>query len=109
MPQEEVRYMWLFVFFDLPVGTKEDRRRATRFRQFLVNDGYEMLQFSIYTRLCRGQDTMEKHIVRVQRNLPPRGSIRTLPVTDRQYGRMKILVGERKPHESVATQQLILL
>lgn len=109
MPMEEVRYMWLFVFFDLPVGSREERRSATRFRQFLVNDGYEMLQFSVYTRLCRGQDTLEKHVARVQRNLPPRGSIRALPVTDRQYGRMKILVGERKAHEGHATQQLILL
>jgi len=26
--------MWVFVFFDLPVGTKSERRHATRFRNF---------------------------------------------------------------------------
>ena len=45
MKAEEVRIVWLFVFFDLPVGTKGDRRAATRFRNFLKDDGYMMLQW----------------------------------------------------------------
>ena len=32
MPKEDVRYMWLFVFFDLPVGSKAERRNAAKFR-----------------------------------------------------------------------------
>ena len=31
--------MWLFVFFDLPVGTKLERKKATRFRKDLEKDG----------------------------------------------------------------------
>jgi CRISPR/Cas system-associated protein endoribonuclease Cas2 len=31
---EEARFMWLFVFFDLPVGTKTERRNATPVSQF---------------------------------------------------------------------------
>jgi CRISPR-associated protein Cas2 len=45
---EEVRFVWMFVFFDLPVGTKTDRRNATRFRKFLKDDGFMMLQWSVY-------------------------------------------------------------
>jgi CRISPR-associated protein Cas2 len=47
MSVSEVRYMWVFVFFDLPVGSKEERRTATRFRNFLKDDGYMMQQFSV--------------------------------------------------------------
>ena len=36
MPAEEVRYMRLLVFFDLPVKTKDDQREANRFRNFLL-------------------------------------------------------------------------
>lgn len=36
------------VFFDLPVQTKRQRREATRFRNFLLTDGYHMIQYSVY-------------------------------------------------------------
>lgn len=101
--------MWLFVFFDLPVGTKEQRRHATRFRNFLKNDGFLMLQWSVYARVCRGEDGAATHGERVRRNLPPQGSVRALQVTDRQYGRMKLLLGEASESEQVAPQQLVLL
>lgn len=101
--------MWLFVFFDLPVGTKPERRSATRFRNFLKDDGYMMLQFSVYARVCRGEDGAMKHIVRATRHLPASGSVRALQVTDRQYGRMKLLLGEAKPTEIVGSAQLVLL
>lgn len=101
--------MYLFVFFDLPVGTKPERRDATRFRNFLRNDGYDMMQFSVYTRVCRGQDAADKHLARVEKNLPPRGSIRALQVTERQYARMKLLVGLPSAQEQTGTSQLVLL
>lgn len=109
MRSEEVRFVWMFVFFDLPVGTKADRRNATRFRKFLKDDGFMMLQWSVYSRVCRGDDGAEKHGQRVRKNLPPRGSVRTLQVTDRQYARMRLLLGEATFNEKKAPQQLVLL
>ncbi len=102
--------MYLFVFFDLPVKTKEDRRRATRFRTFLVKDGYDMMQLSVYTRVCRGQEAADKHLGRIEKNLPPRGSVRALQVTERQFARMKLLVGTASAQEQKGKdRQLVLL
>lgn len=109
MRSEEVRILWLFVFFDLPVGTRAERRAATRFRTFLKDDGYMMLQYSVYARVCRGEDAADKHIARVCKNLPSTGSIRALQVTDKQYGRMRLLLGEASKNEKVAATQLALL
>lgn len=109
MKAEEVRILWLFVFFDLPVGTKKERRDATRFRNFLKDDGYMMLQLSVYARVCRGEDAVEKHTQRVTKRLPPKGSVRVLQVTDKQYARMRLLLGEAQKNEKVAPQQLVLL
>ena len=61
-----------------------------------------MLQFSVYTRVCRGEDGAIKHVARVTRNLPGEGSVRALQVTDRQYGRMRLLLGEASKTESLA-------
>lgn len=101
--------MWLMVFFDLPVGTKPQRRDATRFRNFLKDDGYLMLQYSVYARVCRAEDAVEKHMRRVVSNLPDSGSVRSLQVTDRQFARMRVLVGEAPKSERLASKQMVLL
>ena len=85
--------MRMLVFFDLPVVTKADRRAYTVFRRFLLNDGYDMIQFSVYGRILNGSDAVEKHMQRLLTNLPPEGSVRMLTVTEKQFASMKLLVG----------------
>ena len=78
--------MWLFVFFDLPVTTKKERRQATRFRKDLLNDGFSMMQFSVYIRHCASKESAEVHIKRVKDFIPEKGQVSILTVTDKQYG-----------------------
>lgn len=79
------RLMWIFVMFDLPVGTKKQAREATRFRESLLNEGFEMSQFSVYARFCNGQDAYEARLRRIESNLPEKGDVHVLCFTDRQY------------------------
>ena len=109
MLAEEARFMWIFVLFDLPVGTKAERKTAAKFRKFLLGDGYMMLQFSVYARVCRGQEGVNKHLWRLDSYLPNKGSVRALQVTDKQYERMRILVGRASKTEKKAGEQLVLL
>ena len=109
MPEQETRFVWLFVFFDLPVGTKAERRLASKFRMFLKDDGFLMLQFSVYARVCRGDDGAAVHVRRIMHALPGKGSVRALQVTDRQYARMHLLLGTQGKTERVSSQQLVLL
>ena len=93
MGAETRRFMRLMVFFDLPVVLKADRRAYTVFRRFLLNDGYDMLQFSVYGRILNGADAEKKHMQRLIQHLPPAGSVRVLSVTEKQFASMKLLVG----------------
>ena len=102
------RFMRLFVFFDLPVTEKDQRRIATRFRNTLLKDGYQMLQFSVYCRICRGQDIVDRQLRKLDKITPQQGNIRVLQVTDNQYARMKLLVGTKKKEEKIGTNQLVL-
>lgn len=104
----DLRHMWILVFFDLPVKKPEQRRLATQFRNFLLKDGYLMLQFSVYARVCKGQEAVDKHLKRVTASLPQEGSIRALQVTDKQYSRMRILLGNLIPEERIDGEQLLL-
>jgi CRISPR-associated protein Cas2 len=54
----------MMVFFDLPMVTKSEKRAYTVFRRFLLNDGYDMIQFSVYGRILNGSDA-EKNIYNV--------------------------------------------
>lgn len=103
------RFMRLIVFFDLPTLTKQDRKNASRFRKFLINDGYIMLQLSVYSRICKGQDSINKHIKRIKSLIPKEGSIRMLTITEKQYASMEILVGSAKKEEEIGEKQLLLL
>ncbi|MEA4942188.1 MAG: CRISPR-associated endonuclease Cas2 [Oscillibacter sp.] len=86
--------MRILVMFDLPVKAKAQRRVATQFRNFLIKDGYHMVQFSVYARVCNGTDSIEAHRRRLLLALPPKGSVRMLVVTEKQYGAIEILVGK---------------
>lgn len=85
--------MRLIVFFDLPVKSKRNRRAYTEFRNFLLHDGYYRIQFSVYGRICGGTDRTEIHLARLTAHLPPKGSVRCMVVTERQYASMRVLVG----------------
>lgn len=91
--------MRMIVFFDLPVTTAPERKAATKFRNFLIKDGYCMMQFSVYSRVCNGNDAVEKHSKRLKANLPKNGSVRLLTITEKQYRNMAILLGEISVNE----------
>ena len=102
-------FMRMIVLFDLPVTTKAKMRAANQFRQFLLKDGYQMLQLSIYTRIIKGRDALEKHHKRLVTHLPEEGSIRCLSITEKQFASMEILVGEKKPQEKKVNSNQLLL
>ncbi len=97
------RFMRVLVLFDLPVSTKKDRKNYAKFRKFLIGDGYDMLQFSVYSRIAQNHDDARKHVERLSRNLPPKGSVRVLQVTEKQYNSMLLMVGERTATEDFLT------
>ena len=87
------KFMRMLVFFDLPVKNKAQRREAARFRNFLVKDGFYMVQYSVYARVCLGYDGVYTHKGRVYENLPADGSVRLMVVTEKQYEAMELLLG----------------
>ena len=71
----------LVVTFDVPVGTKQQCKAATDFRKYLLDDGYQMIQFSVYARAGVTFARQETHIDRRKKHLATEGSIRAIFVT----------------------------
>lgn len=78
--------MWMIVLFDLPVIEKKERKEATQFRNFLLDHGFGMIQYSIYTKLFSGKDSCEKYYKMIKNNLPSEGKVDIITITDKQYG-----------------------
>jgi CRISPR-associated protein Cas2 len=93
MDTERLKMGWLVVGFDLPVGTKSQRKAATDFRKFLLDEGFQMIQFSLYARPCVTFARQETHLGRVKANLPPEGSVRAVFVTRAQWDRSFVIHG----------------
>ena len=88
--------MWVFAMFDLPVGTKKERKDASAFRKHLIADGFWMLQFSVYARPCPSRESMLCHWKRVECVLPAGGQVRLLAITDKQFERMEVFEEKRR-------------
>lgn len=102
------RLMWKFVMFDLPVTTREQARAATKFREFLLDEGFEKSQFSVYARFCNGKEQFEAYMRRVEASLPDRGDIHILSFTDRQYENIVRFSGQKRRRQRKNPDQLAL-
>lgn len=100
--------MWLFTLFDLPVDTKEAKRAYRLFHEFLLDDGFTMMQYSVYARHCPTPDNLEVHEKRVMANVPDDGEVRMMTLTDQQYARMRIFRGKIRPAPEPAPLQLTI-
>ncbi len=95
--------------FDLPVVTEKDRKIYTKFRNYLLDDGFIMIQFSIYSRICKNQDDALKHLNRISLHCPEKGNVRVLQITEKQYESMRIFSGTMDPEEKIDSTPLIVI
>ncbi len=102
------RIMWLFVFFDLPTETKKDRRNAAGFRKNLLKDGFDMMQYSVYTRHCASSESADAHERRILLLLPPFGKVSVLRITDKQFGNILNFWGREEAPKAPPPMQLEL-
>jgi len=104
MDAKEYKMGWLMVAFDLPVMTPEERKRATDFRKYLLDDGYQMIQFSVYARPCVSFARQETHIRRLRLVVPEEGSVRAIFITKAQWDRAFNIHG--KPAKETPTEPI---
>ena len=100
-PVEVSKYKmgWVMVMFDLPVMTPKERTIATQFRKSLLDDGYLMIQYSVYARSCISFEHMEKHTQRLESTVPEGGNVRILFFTDSQWEKAICVIGKDYRHD----------
>lgn len=101
--------MRVLVFFDLPVTTSKNRRAYTHFRKFLLKNGFLMLQESVYCKLALNSTAVNAIVENIHKNKPEEGLIQLLTVTEKQYAKMDIIIGEIKSEVLDSDERLVIL
>lgn len=92
-------FMRLLLLFDLPVITKNDRRNYSKFRKYLIANGYQMLQFSVYCKIFANREAVINHVNVLQKSMPPKGQIRVMMITEKQFNKMEVILGGKTTQE----------
>ena len=90
------RFMRIFVFFDLPMDSLEQKREYRKFRKALIKNGFIMMQESVYCKLMTTPSVENSVKNMIQMNKPSKGVVQTLVVTEKQFVKMEYVVGENK-------------
>lgn len=101
--------MRILVFFDLPVETAKNRREYSRFRRFLIKEGFIMMQESVYCKLALNMTVVDSVSSRVRKNKPSVGIVQMLTVTEKQYNSMEFIVGSKKSDIIDSDERLVVI
>lgn len=101
--------MRVIVFFDLPVLTAENRRDYRAFRKFLIKNGFIMMQESVYSKLALNTTIVNGIMEKVRKNRPPEGLVQMMAITEKQYGKMEFIVGEKKSYVLQSDERLVII
>ena len=101
--------MRLIVFFDLPTETSAQQREYRHFRKFLVRNGFVMMQESVYSKIVLNSTAAEAVRENIRKHKTSGGLIEMLVVTERQFERIEVVVGEVQSVVVDSDERLIIL
>ena len=84
--------MRILVFFDLPTETSKDRKIYSRFRKFLIKEGFIMMQESVYSKLALNNSITNAIRDKIEKNKPPKGIVQMLVITEKQFSSIEYIV-----------------
>ncbi len=101
--------MRVLVLFDLPVVTTSQKREYVRFRKYLLKSGFVMQQESVYSKLALNTSVAQRIAENVRKNKPKEGLVQMLTITEKQYSRMELLVGETTSEILQTDERMVIL
>ena len=101
--------MRVMVFFDLPTLTSLDKKNYSLFRKFLINEGFIMMQESVYSKIALNATISSLIQDKVRKNKPPKGLIQMLVITENQYSKIEFVIGQGQNKIVDGTNRMVIL
>lgn len=90
------RVMRTMVFFDLPNIFSQDKKNYIRFRKFLLNEGFIMMQESVYSKIVLNSQQSVLLVNKIKTKSPKKGLIQVMTITEKQYAAIEYIIGENQ-------------
>lgn len=103
------RIVRTIVFFDLPNVYLKDKRNYLKFRKYLLNEGFIMMQESVYSKIIMNIQQADLLIERLRKNAPKKGIIQVLTITERQYSQIEYIIGNSNNKIINSEDRLVIL
>lgn len=101
--------MRTIIFFDLPNIYLKDKKNYLKFRKYLINEGFIMMQESVYSKLILNKQQSILLLDRLRKNAPKKGLIQVLTITERQYSQIEYIIGSNESKIIDTEDKLIIL
>ena len=101
--------MRTIVFFDLPNIYSKDRRNYMKFRNFLTNEGFIMMQESVYSKIVLNSQQSELVLQKIRKRSPSKGLIQVLTKTEKQYSQIEYIIGKKDTKIIDNQERLVVL
>ena len=101
--------MRILLFFDLPTDTPRDRKIYSKFRKLLINEGFIMMQESVYTKLALNSSVVNSVKDKIYKNKPPKGIVQMLTITEKQFNTIEYIVGKKDGNVLDNTDRMIII
>lgn len=103
------RVMRTIIFFDLPNVYSKDRRNYLTFRKFLINEGFIMMQESVYSKLVLNSQQSNALVERIRKKAPKKGIIQVMNVTEKQFAQIEFITGNGNDKIINSEERLVIL
>lgn len=101
--------MRVIIFFDLPVETASERKEYRKFRRFLLRNGFIMMQESVYSKIVLNNTAANVVQDNVRKNKTSKGLIQMLIVTEKQFEKIEVVVGDAQSVVIDSDSKLVIL
>ncbi len=107
--KKQIRFMRLIIFFDVPMVTKGDLKDYRLLIKYLKEEGYIRIQFSMYCKLCINAIAANTFSRRLLKNMPIKGDIRYLILSENQYQSIKTISTKFSLTEKITNRNRMLV
>lgn len=89
------RTMRILLSFDLPMEKSDEKRAYRHFVKHLESLGFVRFQKSVFFKLCLDQQAADSVLRKVRDNLPEKGDVMAIQITEKQFQKTVYFLGER--------------
>lgn len=75
----------------------------------MMKNGFMMMQESVYCKLALNGTVAKGIVDNVHKNSPKEGLVQLLTITEKQYAKMELIIGEVKSEVLESDERLVIL